>query len=229
MMNILMTLFFIGLTIIVYIGARLFYQKYPYPFTLPLVVATIVMICILVVFNIPYDTYKVGGEWIEKLLGPAVVALAYPLYKQLSMLKKYFTSIVVGVLVGAIIGIVSGLQLAKWMGVEEMVVYSLIPKSVTTPVAMEVAATLGGAPPLAAVFVMVAGIGGVVLAPYFFKWFKINHYIGKGIGTGSASHAIGTAKALENSEEEGAASSVAMTLSAIVVSIVGPMLVFLLY
>ena len=224
-----LALFFISLTVGVYWGARLFYQKYPYPFTLPLVVGTIVMIAILVVFQIPYDTYSIGGEWIEKLLGPAVVALAYPLYKQLSMLKKYFTSIVLGVFVGAIIGIVSGLMLAKWLGVEEMLIYSLVPKSVTTPVAMDVAKTLGGAPPLAAIFVMVAGIGGVVLAPYLFKWFKINHYIGKGIGTGSASHAIGTAKALENSEEEGAASSVAMTLSAIVVSVLGPMLVILLY
>ncbi|WP_307794950.1 LrgB family protein [Alkalihalobacillus sp. BA299] len=227
-MDLLLALLFIGLTVIVYVGARSFYQKYPYPFTLPLVVGTVVMIIILVAFNIPYDTYKVGGEWIEKLLGPAVVALAYPLYNQLNMLKKYFTSIIVGVFVGAIIGIVSGLQLAKWMGVEEILIYSLIPKSVTTPVAMDVAKTIGGAPPLAAVFVMVAGIGGVVLAPYIFKCFKINHYIGKGIGTGSAAHAIGTAKALENSEEEGAASSVAMTLSAIVVSIFGPMLVFLL-
>ncbi|WP_216831840.1 LrgB family protein [Alkalihalobacterium elongatum] len=229
MISFLTALFFIGLTVGVYIGARMFYQKFPYPFTLPLVIGTIIMIIILLVFKIPYDTYSLGGEWIEKLLGPAVVALAYPLYKQMSMLKKYFMSIVTGVFVGAVIGIVSGLLLAKWLGVEEMLIYSLIPKSVTTPVAMDVAKTLGGAPPLAAIFVMVAGIGGVMLAPYLFKWFKINHYIGKGIGTGSASHAIGTAKALENSEEEGAASSVAMTLSAIVVSVIGPMLVFLLY
>ncbi|WP_096202626.1 LrgB family protein [Bacillus sp. FJAT-45350] len=226
-MEFLLSISIILLTVGVYFGARKFYQKYPNPFTLPILIGTIIMILILVVFKIPYDTYMVGGKWIEMLLGPAVVALAYPLYKQWEMLKKYFFSIIIGVSIGAVIGILSGLQLAKWLGIEEMIIYSLVPKSVTTPVAMDIAQTLGGAPPLAAIFVMVAGIGGVVLGPYMYKWFKIHHFLGKGIGIGSASHAIGTAKALENGEREGAASSIAMTLSAIVVSILGPMIVFL--
>lgn len=203
------------------------HKKFPHPFTLPLLVGTIWLIAILMVFQIPYEMYMLGGKWIEYLLGPAVVALAYPLYKQWAMLKKYFFSIISGVVVGAIIGVISGIHLSKFLGIEDTLIYALIPKSVTTPVAMDIAQSLGGAPPLAAIFVMVAGIGGVVFAPYLFKWFKINHFLGKGIGTGSASHAIGTARALENSEQEGAASSVAMTLSAIVVSIIGPMLVFL--
>ncbi|MBU8905258.1 LrgB family protein [Desertibacillus haloalkaliphilus] len=219
----------ISFTVFIYMAAKKFNQRFPNPFTLPLLVGTAVMVIFFVAFQIDYDTYMIGGQWIEMLLGPAVVALAYPLYKQWEMLKTYFVPIMTGVLIGAVIGVVSGLQLAKWLGVEEEVIYSLVPKSVTTPVAMDVAATLGGAPPLAAIFVMVAGLGGVVLSPYVLRWFKIDHYLGKGIGIGSASHAIGTAKALENGEKEGAASSVAMTLSAIVVSIIGPMLVFLIY
>lgn len=228
MSDVILAILFIGFTVLVYVGARRFYQKVPHPFTLPLLIGTIIIIVFLLVTKIPYDTYAIGGKWIEMLLGPAVVALAYPLYKQFEMLKKYFVPIFSGVIVGAIIGVASGLLLAKWMGIEEVLIYSLVPKSVTTPVAMDIAQTLGGAPPLAAIFVMVAGIGGVVFAPYMFKWFHIHHYLGKGIGTGSASHAIGTAKALENSEKEGASSSVAMTLSAIFVSIIGPMLVILL-
>ncbi|KHF39680.1 LrgB family protein [Halalkalibacter okhensis] len=228
-MRVMLALIFLLVTIGVYIGTKKLYTRYPYPFMLPLLISTIVLIILLLVFQIPYETYALGGKWLEMLLGPAVVALAYPLYRQLSMLKSNFIPIVTSVSIGAIIGIGSGLMLSKWAGLEQELIYSLVPKSVTTPVAMDIATTIGGIPPLSAVLVMVAGIGGVVLAPYLFKWCKIVQEIGKGIGTGSAAHAIGTAKALENSEKEGAASSVAMTLSAIIVSIIGPFIVFLFY
>lgn len=228
MSDVLLASVMIAFILLVYHLMRKLYARFSIPFLLPIVTGTTVIVVILLVFNIPYTTFMLGGEWIEFFLGPAVVALAYPLYMQRAMLKKYFLAIMSGVLVGAVIGIVSGLQLAKWLGVESMLAYSLVPKSVTTPVAMDVAKTIGGIPPLAAIFVMVAGIGGVVVAPYIFKLFRIDHFVGKGVGTGAASHAIGTTKALENSEEEGAASSVAMTLSAIVVSIIGPLLVFLI-
>ncbi|MCL7747857.1 LrgB family protein [Halalkalibacter alkaliphilus] len=228
-MKIMMNLVFLLLTIGVYVGSKKLYKRYPYPYMLPLLISTIAMIIILLVFQIPYETYALGGKWLEMLLGPAVVALAYPLYRQLPMLKNNFIPIITSVSIGAIIGIASGLLLSKWMGLEKELIYSLVPKSVTTPVAMDIATTIGGIPPLSAVLVMVAGIGGVVTAPYLFKWCKIVHEIGKGIGTGSAAHAIGTAKALENSEKEGASSSVAMTLSAIIVSFIGPFIVFLFY
>ncbi|WP_158736529.1 LrgB family protein [Alteribacillus sp. YIM 98480] len=216
-------------TVLVYIGARKFYQRFSYPITLPIVTGTVVIIVVLLGTGISYDTYMLGGRWIEHLLGPAVVALAYPLYKQRKMLKMYFFPLLVSVTVGAFAGVLSGYYLSRLAGVEQALIASVLPKSVTTPVAMEVAASIGGPPPLAAVFVMVAGIGGVVTAPYLFKCCKINHVLAKGIGIGSASHAIGTAKALENSEIEGAASSVAMTLSAVIVSIIIPLLALLFF
>ncbi|MFC0562028.1 LrgB family protein [Halalkalibacter alkalisediminis] len=216
-------------TILIYWGARAFYQRFPYPFTLPLLVATFIMVLALLLLDISYDRYYIGGRWLELLLGPAVVALAYPLYRQLEMLKTHFFPIMSSVSIGAVVGIVSGIGLSMMLGIEEALVFSLIPKSVTTPVAMDIATTIGGIPPLAAVLVMVAGIGGVVLAPYVYKWLNIKSEIGRGIGTGCSTHAIGTAKALETSEKEGATSSVAMTLSAIIVSIIGPILVYLFY
>ncbi|TWI56913.1 LrgB family protein [Halalkalibacter nanhaiisediminis] len=228
-MTIITAIFSIVITLVVYLIAKAFYKKYPYPFTVPVLIATMILIILLLVFRIPYETYYIGAEWIEKLLGPAVVALAYPLYRQIEMLKRYFVVIVLSVGTGAVVGIISGILLTKWVGFDQSFVSLLVPKSVTTPVAMEIATTLGGNASLAAVLVMVAGIGGVVLMPYFFKWFKITNEFGRGIGAGSASHAIGTAKALENGEREGAASSVAMTLSAIVIAVIGPMLFFLFY
>ncbi|MFC0473201.1 LrgB family protein [Halalkalibacter kiskunsagensis] len=224
-MTVIIGIAFFLLTVITYLAARTLYQRFPFPFTLPLLIATIIIIIILLVFQIPYDTYYSGGKWLEYLLGPAVVALAYPLYRQLNLLKRNFVAIIVSVGTGAVVGILSGILLAKWGGLEQELISSLVPKSVTTPVAMDIANTIGGIPPLAAVLVMVAGVGGVVLAPYVFRCCKIEEELAKGIGTGSAAHAIGTAKALENSEKEGAASSIAMTLSAIIVSVVGPIIV----
>lgn len=228
-----MNTFLIGLasiigTILIYLGARKLARLYPSPFTLPVLTATIVIIPLLFIFHIPYETYEVGAKWINKLLGPAVVALAYPLYKQWEMLKNNIVPIVVGVFTGAVVGVASGLILAKVTNIDDYIIYSLTPKSVTTPVAMDIASSIGGVPALAAVFVMFAGIGGAVISPLVFKWTRIDHYFGKGLGIGCASHAIGIAMAMENSEREGAVGTVAMGLSAIVVSIVTQPLIWLI-
>jgi len=216
-------------TILFYLTSRKIYQMYPNPFLLPVLPSTALLVTILLVLDIPYDTYMEGGQLIDWFLGPGVVALAYPLYKNWGILKKYSVSILVGIFVGATTGVSTGLLLAKWGSFEEDLIYSLVPKNATTPIAMEVSHFLGGIPSMAAVFVMVAGIGGAILGPYVLKWSRINHFLGRGIGLGSASHAIGTSKAMENSDLEGAISTVAMTVSAIMVSIVSPILVFLIY
>ncbi|HLR67664.1 LrgB family protein [Virgibacillus alimentarius] len=222
--------FFIGLlailsTVGIYMLAKKINEKVPSPFTLPILIATIIIILLLLLFHIPYDTYMIGGEWLNQLLGPAVVALAYPLYVQRNIIKQIAMPIFIGVLIGAFVGISTGVLFAKWAGFGELIIYSLSPKSVTTPVAMDIADTLGGAPPLAVIFVMIAGIGGSVLSSVIFKWSRITNYMGRGVGIGSASHAIGTAKAMENSQLEGSISTVAMVLSAIFVSILTPVLV----
>ncbi|WP_088103874.1 LrgB family protein [Halalkalibacter urbisdiaboli] len=228
-MSLFLGILFFLLTIFIYIGAKKLYERYHYPCTFPLLIATIVLVSLLLLFNIPYDTYYLGGQWIEQLLGPAVVALAYPLYKQIHMLKQFFFPIIIGVMTGSFIGVFSGIWLAQWFGFEKEVIFSMLPKSVTTPVAMEITQSIGGLPPLTAILVMFAGLGGAVIAPYTFRLFNVTNDLARGIGTGTASHAIGTAKALENGEREGALSSVAMTLSAIFVSIIGPVITFLLY
>lgn len=218
----------IGGTIVIYIGAKAFHRVFQHPFTLPVLTATTIIISLLFIFNIPYETYYVGAQWIDRLLGPAVVALAYPLYKQWDTLKKYMASITVGVVVGAFIGICSGVLLAKWANFEDFIIFSITPKSVTTPIAMAIADEIGGVPSLAAVFVMIAGIGGGVMGQAVLKWCHVHHFLGKGVGMGCASHAIGTSVAMANDELEGAISTVAMSLSAIVVSIITQPLIWLL-
>lgn len=212
-------------TIIVYNAMKKVYIKFYTPFMVPIVTATVSIVCLLILFKIPYVTYMTGGKWIVHLLGPAVVALAYPLYNQLDIIKKYRTPIIVGVLSGTIIGIVSGIELSLLFNIERITVYSLVPKSVTSPVAMDIAEVIGGNPTLAAVFVMVAGVIGAVLGPYLLKWIRVDHFIGRGIGFGTAAHGIGTARALELGEREGAISSIAMTLTTIFASLLSPLLV----
>jgi putative effector of murein hydrolase len=133
--------------------------------------------------------------------------------------------LLIGITAGAIVGVVSGLLLAKWAGFEEAILHSITTKSVTIPVAMAVTETLGGITSLAAVFVMIAGIGGVLMHKSVFRLFRLQTHIGRGIGLGSGSHAIGTAEAMGNSQLEGSISTIAMVISAVVVSLITPGLI----
>ncbi|WP_085522823.1 LrgB family protein [Tuberibacillus sp. Marseille-P3662] len=225
----LMAVIIILLTITIYLCMNRIYQRFHLPFLIPALTTTLAIIVILVCFQVPYQTYMIGGHWINLLLGPAVVALAYPLYKQRKALVQHFLPILGGVLVGSIVGIMSGLLFAKSLGIAHKLILSLLPKSVTTPVAMQIASGIGGAPSLTAVFVMIAGFTGVTLGPYILNWFRISTFLGQGIAFGSASHAIGTSKAFEYGEDTASMSSVAMTLSAVSAAILGPLVVLLLY
>lgn len=226
-MKFLLGIFFVILTIIAFMIAKWLYKRVYTPLLLPLTVATVLIIIFLLVFKIDFDTYMLGGDWISELLGPAVVALAYPLYQQRDRLKELLLPLVVGSFIGANVGILSGLLLTKWFGFSDVLIYSIAPKSVTTPVAVEITEDLGGIISLAAVFVMVAGVGGVIMSKYIFRIFGLDTPIGKGVGMGSASHGIGTAKALEGGELEGSLSSIAMILSAVFVSFLMPFMLAL--
>lgn len=219
----------ISVTIVLFLAMKRLYEYAPFPLLLPLLTSGAAMVALLLSLGISYDTYMIGGRWLNELLGPAVVAMAIPLYRHRKMVKQYAVSILCGVTVGCLLALASGIALAHLLGFDEELIYSILPKSVTTPVAMDIAGTLGGIPPLSAVFVMVAGLTGAVFGPYVFKWCHIDHSLGKGVGMGSAAHAIGTSKALEYGEAEGTASSVAMTLCAVFTSILAPLFILLLF
>lgn len=228
-----MNSFFIGAiavfgTILTYFFAWRLHQNKKRVYTSPMIIGTPIIIVILLVLRIPYDTYMIGGEWISQLLGPAVVALAYPLYRQRKTLRRLAFPIVGGSLFGAMIGVITGILFARWLGFDEELIYSLTPKSVTTPVAMEITHSLGGLPALAAVFVVVAGVGGTLFSSFIFKYCRITHVVGRGVGIGSASHAIGTAAAMGWGQLEGSVSTIAMVVSAVFVSILTPIFIVLL-
>jgi predicted murein hydrolase (TIGR00659 family) len=217
------------LTVISFLVMTRLYNRFSFSFFIPVLTATTLIIILLVILHIPYESYMKGGQWINSLLGPAVVALAYPLYKQRRFLMTHLFTILGGVLIGATSGMVSVTILAKLFGINHPLILSIIPKSLTTPVAIEVAKGLGGDASMAVIGVMIAGIFGVVTAPMIFKLTRVNSSIGRGVALGSASHAIGTSKAGEYGELAFSMSSVTMTLCAIIGSLLGPFVVWLFH
>jgi predicted murein hydrolase (TIGR00659 family) len=223
-MSMITSIIVIGITITIFIFMKNVYNRFPHPILVPIFTSTIIIVCLMLVTNTQYSTYMSGGKWFNELLGPAIVAFAIPLYDHRETLKKNAVTIFLSVFVGTIVGIVSGIILGMISHINKELIFSMAPKSVTTPIAMEISEIVGGTPALAAVYVMVAGISGAMFGPYLMKVLKIKHPLSKGIGFGTASHAIGTSRALEIGMFEGAISSIAMTLSAIMTSFLCPLM-----
>ncbi|WP_235863996.1 LrgB family protein [Sutcliffiella halmapala] len=222
-MKVVTGVFFIFITVVLYIGFKKIYERVRMPIFVPVVTTTLLLILLLLVTNTSYETYMTGGKWINELLGSAVVALAYPLYKYRKKIYHYRLPLFAGVFTGILVGFISGFVFVKVAGLNLSYSATFLPKSVTSPIAMDIAALTGGIPSLAAAFVVISGIMGAVFGPLVLKIFHIHHYLGIGVGYGSAAHGIGTAKALEYGVEEAAFSSISMTLSAVVYALILPM------
>lgn len=224
-MNMIIGISTVALTVLMYRLALRIHRKWPHPFTLPVLLSMIFIITVLLLFGASYEQYMIGGGWINELLGPAVVALAYPLYIQRKTLVKLAAPLLLGTTAGAFTGVISGLSLTYWAGFSKEILYAISAKSVTTPVAVVITETLGGITSLSAIMVVIAGIGGVIVHQYIFKLFGIRSELGRGLGMGCAAHAIGTAEVMKESQLAGSISTVAMVNSALVVSIITPWLV----
>ena len=204
-----------------------FYQRFPHPLTIPLVTTTLVSALTLVILKIPYATYMEGGEWLQKMLGPAVVALAYPLYNQRTIVMKYKYSILSGIVIAMVTGLMTVFFMLKWIGVKESWLLTALPKSLTTPVAMQVSETIGGIPPLTAVLVMLAGFVGAIIGPLVIKYGKIESAVSRGVSVGSASHGVGLVKLKDYGEQELSVGSLSMGLTAIIGAFLCPLFVYI--
>ncbi|GLC87606.1 LrgB family protein [Lysinibacillus piscis] len=214
-------------TIIAFILLTKLYQRWPFPFMMPIVTTTVLTVVILMVFAIPYTTYMTGGQWIQRMLGPAVVALAYPLYNQRALIIKYKYAIVSGTLIAMLTGLITVFFMLQWIDVKQEWLLAALPKSLTTPIGMQVSETIGGIPSLTAVFVMIAGFTGALMGAFVIKYGRIHSAIGRGVAIGSASHGVGLTKLKEYGEQELSMGSLAMTLSAIIGAILCPLFVYL--
>ncbi len=195
------------------------------PWANPVLLAVVFLIAGLSMAGIPYRQYFDGAQFVHFLLGPATVALAVPLYSQWNRVKTMAGPIAVALVVGALTAALTAMVVAWMLGASEATLFSLAPKSVTTPIAMAVAEGIGGLPSLTAVLVITTGILGAVLARPLFNAMRIQDPAIRGFAVGLASHGIGTARAFQVSREAGAFAALAMGLNGLVTAVLLPVLV----
>ena len=201
------------ISLVAYEAGLLLKKKFKLAILNPLLLAVLCVMAVLVVLDIDYEQYNEGAKYISYLLTPATVCLAVPLYEQLSLLKKNFKAVAAGIICGVLASLVSVLGLSILFGLTHEQYVTLLPKSITTAIGMGVSEELGGIVTITVAAIIITGILGNVMAEFVCKIFKIEHPIAKGLALGTASHAIGTAKAMEMGQVEGAMSSLAIAVA----------------
>ncbi|MBE9388949.1 LrgB family protein [Vagococcus salmoninarum] len=213
----------IVLTAGLYLVAGKLNAKWPNPLFTPLVFSIIMIILILLVTDISLETYRSGGQFFSLFVTPATVALAIKLEKNFVYLKKYYKAILTGIFSGVIFHTLMIYLFALLFHFDRSMVATLIPKSITTAIAVGVSGSLGGIVSLTVAVVVFTGVIGALVGPTVFKVFKINDPVAQGIALGSSSHAMGTAKAIELGEVQGAMSGLSIVVTGIVVVILVPL------
>lgn len=182
----------------------------------PLLVSIAVTIVVLVIADVDYDTYNKGAVYLSWFLTPATVCLAIPLYEQIELLKKHWKAVLTGILSGVLTSLLTVFVLSKLMSLSHKEYVTMLPKSITTAIGIGVSEELGGYVTITVAVIIVTGVLGNILAEFLCKIFRITEPIAKGLAIGSASHAIGTAKAMEMGEIEGAMSSLSIAVAGII-------------
>lgn len=191
----------------------------------PLLIANILIVGFLLITGISYNDYKIGADYISLLLSPATVVLAVPLYRQLSNLKKHWVAILSGIAVGSLTSMICVIVASKIFGLSETLMLSLLPKSITIPMGSVVSAQIGGIPSITIIAIVVTGITGAVTAPLICRVCRIKHKVAQGIAIGTSSHALGTTRAMEIGEVQGAMSSLAIGIAGVFTAVVAPFII----
>jgi predicted murein hydrolase (TIGR00659 family) len=216
-------------TVLVYGGAKRLYQRYRKIYLSPMLIGPLVLIVMLNAGRVSYASYmSTGGQWLNFLLGPATVALAIPMYKNLDLLKKHGLEIGVSVVLGSAAALFSSVLPALWMHLGPQVVNSLAPRSVTTPVAMDISRSVGGVPSITAAFVMITALTGLVVGPLVIHGLAIRTPVARGALFGMGAHGAGTARAFEFGSLEGTVASISMIAAAGVTLALMPLVPWLL-
>ena len=181
----------------------------------PLLIAMIICVAVLKLFHIPYEDYMKGAQYVTFFLVPVTAMLGLSIYRQRKVLKEEFFPIVIGCLGGSLLSMGSTVILCRMLALHSEMLYSLLPKSVTTAIAIDVSSQLGGLKSVTMMAVVICGTAGAILHPIIIRALRLKDPVAIGVAFGTASHAVGTAKALEIGEVEGAVSGVAMGVAGI--------------
>ena len=215
-MNSLLPLLSLITTVALYISCKWFYKQKPQIYFSPLVTVPTLLAILLLNAHISYDTYNSGAQWLNIMLQPATIAFAVPLYKYREILKKHAMEIIPSVLLGSVIAMISSAWIAESLNIDKQLIGSLIPRSVTTPIAMDISRLIGGVPSVTAVIVIMTGILGSIIGPFVIHFCKIESEIARGILLGTSSHAVGTVRAFQFSAATGTVACISMILAAII-------------
>ena len=194
----------------------------------PILITIAALIALLQLTGISYETYEQGGQYIDFWLKPAIVALGVPLYQHLGHIRRQLLPILMSQLVGCLVGLVSVTLIASALGASHEVIVSLAPKSVTTPIAMEVCKTSGGIPSLTAAIVVIVGLFGAIFGFKILEVWHVRNPFSQGISMGTAAHAVGTSRAMEKGETYGAYSSLGLILNGVLTALLTPFVLKLL-
>lgn len=221
------SLFFgMALSLIAYRIGFVVQKKWKKVFLNPMLIAVVLIISFLLLTGISYETYAYGAKTLSYFLTPVTVCLAVPLYRQLQVLKKNLAAILISIAIGCLAHGAVVIAVLAVFGVEDrQLVYSLLPKSVTTAVALGISSEIGGIQGITVIGVMIAGIGGAVMGPALLKLVGVTEPVAQGLAIGSASHAVGTSKAIELGEIQAAMSSLAIVVTGILTVIIVPWIV----
>jgi predicted murein hydrolase (TIGR00659 family) len=218
-------LFGLTATLATYVAAQAFYDRLNRaPWANPVLWSVVAIGWVLLATGTPYPTYFAGAQFVHVMLGPAVVALAWPLWQRREQMRKRGGALFVAALVGGLTAGGSAVAIGWAFGMPIDVLRSLAPKSVTAPVAMGIAERLGGVPALAAVFAVVTGMVGALSAKYLFNALRIDSWAVRGFALGTSSHGIGAARALQVHPDAGAYAGIALGLQVILASLLLPLL-----
>ncbi len=220
-------LFGVGVTLGAYQLALAAYEKTRWFFLQPVLVSMLAVIGVLLACGLSYDEYKDSAKALTIFLGPATVALAVPLFLNLKRIRQLLWPTLLTLLIGGVVATAMGVLLAWWFGADHMMLMSMAPKSVTSPIAMLVADQIGGIAALAAVFVLITGVIGAILGPELLRRIGVHHPAAQGLALGMTAHAVGTSRALQEGEECGAFAALAMSLMGVGTAVALPLVVAL--
>jgi putative effector of murein hydrolase len=224
MIHLISTLLALAITVLYFIFGVKIHRLWTTPVTIPIFISTIAVIVTLLIIDIPYEQYADFTSFITYLLGPATVALAYPLYQHRKLLVQHVQPILIGILFGSGMSMLISYFFSMWLGIPSEWSRSLLIKTITTPVAVDIGKVIEANIEVIPTVVIVTGMFGAMIIPTILKWLHVNHPIAKGLPFGVISHGVGTAQAIKEGEREGAVSGAAMALTATIMSFVIPLL-----
>lgn len=217
-----------GLTVVAYAFALFAYRRCKSPFLNPILLAVLIIAAVIQFSPLNWDDYVAGSLPIVKLLPLTIIILALPLFRKRLLLRQYYKAVLAGVFAGVVSSALSLFILGRLFGIDEVVLRSIFPKSITTPLGVLLCEMLSGLVGVAVISIVITGILGVILYVPVFKLFRIKHPVARGIALGTASHAIGTSKAIELGDEEGGMSSLALVVSGILTTVLTPLFLLLI-